>query len=454
MSARQRRLLPLCPAPGRTRTAGYGPPSGSASHPADATAVAGAKAARLAAALQAGLPVLPGWVVPAAESRAAVQAAAAMLRGGQFAAARRAVLSRPLDADLAADLSEAAAGLGGRVIVRSSSKLESDPRWSGAFSSVADVHADEAATALRSCWASAFAVDPLARLDACGLQLEDLELGALIQPEISPAAGGVARVTSPDGRVEVTVEGVVGHPRALLSGWSDGARAHLTLLPSGSTVTRGPLLDLVGRDVVLGVARLAEGARRLLGDDTIEWAVEDGVVWLLQCSRATPTPHTTPTPHASAAPHTTPAPGPHLAAREWMPLLGAAVREHGYHLRGRPAVAGEAAGRLVACRPQERPQAACRDAILFIDRPLPALAPLLFTARGVIARSGASGSHLAEVARSLAVPMVTGCQPEAVARGHPLASGWLAAIDGGTGDVALFRGDGGDPNDGRETRHG
>jgi len=134
------------------------------------------------------------------------------------------------------------------------------------------------------------------------------------------------------------------------------------------------------------------------------------------------------------------APGPHLAAREWMPLLGAAVHEHGRHLRGRPAVAGQAAGRLVACRPHERPPAAIRDAILLIDRPLPALAPLLFTARGVLARSGAAGSHLAEVARSLSVPMVTGCHPETVTGAGPPGAPWLAAIDGATGDVALLQG--------------
>jgi phosphohistidine swiveling domain-containing protein len=123
-----------------------------------------------------------------------------------------------------------------------------------------------------------------------------------------------------------------------------------------------------------------------------------------------------------------------------MPLLSAAVRQHGRHLRGHPAVAGQAAGRLVACRPHERAPAATRDAILLIDRPLPALAPLLFTARGVLARSGAAGSHLAEVARSLSVPMVIGCHPETVTGVGPPDAPWLAAIDGATGDVALLPG--------------
>jgi pyruvate,water dikinase len=397
----------------------------------------GAKAARLSAALRAGLPVLPGWVVPAAESRPAVRAAAAVLRRGQPAAGRRAVLSRPLDPALAAELREAAIRLGGRVIVRSSSRLEADPRWSGAFSTVAGVGPDEMTTAVRSCWASAFAVDPLARLGSCGLPLEALELGLLIQPEICPAAGGMARVVAPaQGGVEVVVEGTEGHPGALLAGWADGASARVSLpvLAAG-----GPLLGLLGRDLVISVARLAARVHRRLGDQAIEWAAgQDGQVWLLQArpEPAQPEPADPGPPPASAgAP-----PGPDLAARERMPLLSAAVRQHGRHLRGRPAVAGQAAGRLVPCRPHERPPAASRDAILLIERPRPALAPLLFTARGVLARSGAAGSHLAEVARSLSVPMVIGCHPETVTGTGPPGAPWLAAIDGTTGDVALFPG--------------
>jgi phosphoenolpyruvate synthase/pyruvate phosphate dikinase len=484
MSARLRRLMPLGPAWCRA------PVSDAA------TAAAGAKAARLSAALQAGLPVLPGWTVPSVESRPAVRAAAALWRGGQPARSRRAVLSHPLHPELARELRAAADGLGGRVIVRSSSRLEGDPLWSGAFSSVADVRPDEMVTAIRSCWASAFAVDPLARLESCGLPVEALELGVLIQPEIRPTAGGVARViTAPlstpargsdpttragsstragsPTRVLVEVEGVEGHPGPLLTGWADGASAVVSLpaaagrrgldqTSDGGSVpadAEGPLLDLIGRDLVIAVARLAEGVGRLLGDSVIEWAVWAGKVWLLQCRSGQPDRGSPVRDRAEPAPPPDPTTGPHeldLAGREWMPLLSAVVRARGRYLRGRPAVAGEAAGRLVACRPHERPPAACRDAIVLIDRPLPALAPLLFAARGVIARSGAASSHLAEVARSLSVPMVTGCRPETVT-GAGSDTGWLAAIDGSTGHVALL------PDaapvgasragDGREARH-
>jgi hypothetical protein len=420
----------------------------------------GDKAARLAAAAATGLPVLPGWVVPVAEGGPALSAGAGAVRDGRSAAARRAVLGQRLDDDLAAELRRAVTGLGGRVIVRSSSPLERDPRWSGAFSSVAEVGPDDVVAAVRSCWASAFAVDPLGRLAACGLPPEALELGVLLQPEIRPAAGGVARVTSAEDAAgaEVTVEGVAGHPGALLSGWAEGASARVPLAaaaagpgptPGGPRPpVEGELAELVGSAAVAAVADLAVRVWRRLGDDVIEWAAAGGRVWLLQsrCSAATVGGATTADAMAGqdAAPQARDADCGLPIARARMPLLAAAVLRRGEHVPGRPGAPGTAAGRLLPCRPHERPAGDCGDAILLIDRPLPALAPLLFAARGVIARTGAPGSHLAEVARSLGVPMVLGCRPERVT-GTPAVPGgaFLAAIDGSTGDVALLPAAGG-----------
>lgn len=447
MSTPFQRLLPLGGEVSRAGEPGRAP---------GADDVTGAKAARLGQARAAGLPVLPGWVVPVAEAIPALDAGAAAVRAGRPAAARRAVLGRPLDDGLAGELREAVIRLGGRVIVRSSSPLESDGRWSGAFSSVTEVGPDDVGTAVRSCWASAFAVDPLERLALCGLPLEALRLGILLQPEIRMTAGGVARVTAAGTGGHVTVESVLGHPGALLSGWADGASARvpLSFSPAGApslldttfpVPAEGALPNLVARSTVVAVARLAARTYRELGDDTIEWAACDGETWLLQSQRSA-SPRSARDGAASVAARA-PAPLPAMAAglpgdgsRRWMPLLAAAVLAQGQHVPARPAVPGTAAGRLVACRPHERPSGDCRDAILLVDRPLPSLAPLLFTARGVMARAGAAGSHLAEVARSLGVPMVIGCHPEPV-MGQRLAGGdWIAAIDGSTGEAALLAG--------------
>jgi pyruvate,water dikinase len=372
----------------------------------------GFKAERLARALHAGLPVLPGWVVPVSASREVLRSGAAAVWASGVAAGRVAVLSLPLDSALEAELRAVVDGFGGRVIVRSSSPLEADPVWSGAFSSVTGVGCEDVAAAVRSCWASVFAPDPLRRLAGCGLPLGALELAVLVQPEIVPEAGGVAR-TEP-GSVAVTVEGVAGHPGPLLSGWAEGARD-------------GDLAGLIGRGTVANVADLARRVYAELGDDVIEWAACGGTVWLLQSQRGASrtAPAGTPVPLASLTP----------VVRDGMQAL--AALERGTRVPARPAVPGTAAGPLLACRPHQPAARDCRDAILLVDRPLPALAPLLFGARGVISRSGAAGSHLAEVARSLGVPMVTGCRPETVTGREPASGAWLAAINGGTGEVLI-----------------
>jgi phosphohistidine swiveling domain-containing protein len=247
--------------------------------------------------------------------------------------------------------------------------------------------------------------------------MEALELAILLQPEISPEAGGVARTAQSSG---VTVEGVRGHPGPLLSGWAEGARD-------------AELAALIGERTVVDVADVARRVYDELGDDAIEWAACDGKVWLLQAQGNTPRPGPVAPSRATATapPRVTPAPPETLVAPN---SLTALIQERGTRVAGRPAAPGTATGRLLRCRPHESVD--CRDAILLVDRPVPALAPLLFGARGVISRAGAAGSHLAEVARSLGVPMVTGCHPEAVTGPDP--SGWSATVNGTTGEITLL----------------
>jgi phosphoenolpyruvate synthase/pyruvate phosphate dikinase len=402
------RLVPLVRAVG---PAGLGPESCGAVEPA---AEVGFKAARLGQALRAGLPVLPGWVVPVSASREVLRSGTSAVRARGVAAGRVAVLGLPVDPTLEAELRDVVDGLGGRVIVRSSSPLECDPAWSGAFSSITGVGPDDVAGAVRSCWGSAFALDPLRRLAGCGLGLEALELAVLLQPEITPEAGGVARTEPGSG---VTVAGVRGHPGPLLSGWAEGVRD-------------GDLAGLIGPETVADVVDLARRVYGELGDDVIEWAACEGKVWLLQSQRGAS--------RAALADAPAPQDSPASVAGGGVPTLAALVQGRGTRVPARPAAPGTAAGPLLACRPHEPAARDCRGAILLVDRPLPALAPLLFGARGVIARSGAAGCHLAEVARSLGVPMVTGCHPEAVTGPSPDPGSWLAAVNGSTGEVALL----------------
>ena len=50
----------------------------------------------------------------------------------------------------------------------------------------------------------------------------------------------------------------------------------------------GPLAELLGADLVAAVARLAAGVYWALGDTSIEWATDNGTVWLLQATARQP----------------------------------------------------------------------------------------------------------------------------------------------------------------------
>jgi phosphoenolpyruvate synthase/pyruvate phosphate dikinase len=373
------------------------------------TEVAGAKAARLARARRAGLPVLPGFVVP-------VTAASEPMRVGRTAlaaegVARRAVAASGrthIDATLRTELRGAVERLGGRVIVRSSSPLESDPRWAGAFSTLSEIGPDDIAVAVASCWASAFAPDPLDRLDRLGLPLEALTLGVLLQPELRPISGGTARVV--DGEVRIT--GVHGHPGPLLAGWIEG----VTTVTGTSEAATGAAAEQLGASTLAAVAELARAVHDTLGDDMIEWA-SDSETHLLQSTRSVALRALTDTAHR---------PG----------FAGA------HRIRATACVPGEAAGRLVYVRPHESVPAT-EPHILVCDRPLPAFAPLVFGARAVVSVAGGVDAHLAEVARSIGVPMLV--QAPLPRLTGPLETintgvGWFGAVDGTRGELAVQRG--------------
>lgn len=221
-------------------------------------AFAGEKAARLARAAAAGLPVLPGWVVPASSS------AAAILAGADALAARgrsRAVLTAS-----SWPPPEVAPPGGSRSwVVRSSTPLDSDPRWAGAFASYLDVDDATLGAAVRGCWASVFAADPLERAAALGVSPGAVRVAALIQPFVRLAAGGIA-CREPDGTVTVT--GVSGSPAGLLAG-------------------RRPAADLDPR-VVASASALAHVSADATGDTRVEWGWDGSTTWLLQSSPAPP----------------------------------------------------------------------------------------------------------------------------------------------------------------------
>ena len=359
----------------------------------------GAKAARLAEARQRSYPVLPGVVVPAECSAASVSRTEAILRRSGLGAARVAAASAPVDEDLRSNLASAR-NLGDLLVVRSSTRLDDDGRWSGAFASLADVLPDEVHVAVRSCWASLFSPDAAARFEASGEHRARVGMAVLIQPQVQSDAGGWTRVMGDT----IEVAAVAGHPGPLFQGWVAGQRMTLTRdgLGAGGALPVTP-------DALKALAALAWNAHDDLGATRLEWAIVDGRPIILQVS-------------ATASPD---------AGLRDDGTIGAGAGRSTL-VRGLGVSAGRAVGPSRALRIAASQSSQTGREILLIDRPTPEIAPLLWHVAGLVSRSGNPGAHLFEVARSLHVPAVVVTSP------IPWSDGDVIAVDGSSGDVVAW----------------
>ena len=244
----------------------------------DVSAV-GAKAAGLARARRAGLPALDGFVVTLAASAGPLRRAAEELAGRGSGAARMVLLRSELDEALAAEIAEAAAELAEPLIARSSSALEGEGTWAGAFASLPELRRDEVPKALRSVWSAMFTLEALERFEAAGIEAGSAGMGVLVQTELAPDCGGAATV---DEIGAVSISAVKGSPRDLLAGWVPGVRA--TVGPDGS-ISGTEALELIGAATLNEVAALAGRADAELDCNLVEWAVTGGTAVLLQVQR-------------------------------------------------------------------------------------------------------------------------------------------------------------------------
>ncbi len=237
--------------------------------------VVGYKAALLAEAGAIGLPTLPGDALPLEASAPAIAAGhAAFARSGPSAAYLAASAIEPEPAWI-----EVMGGVASSTVVRSTTALDADGRWSGAFASYLDVGASDLATAVKGCWASAFSRDALERYEASGVDAADVRIGVLVQPWIAFDLGGTAR-TLPDGRVTMTF--APGGPRDVVTGRAPDATTVVVEDEAAATSSVDDPIAGIASEVA-AVARAAEDAT---GIGLIEWGVLEGAVTLLQIGPA------------------------------------------------------------------------------------------------------------------------------------------------------------------------
>ena len=263
--------------------------------------IVGTKAANLARARAAGLPVLGGFVIP-------VEVADAVRRSTALSAAVMDAYGALCD--------------GGRrtVVVRSSSPSEDTGTSSqaGRFTSVVDVRGGDAFTAAVAAVVASGGGEPMA---------------VLVQPHLDPAVAGVAFGLDPvSGRGDrLTVAAVRGGPQALVGGAVAGDRYELGRrgrLHGAHHVDGATELTYRHRRRLAGMAARASAV--FGGPQDIEWAITDaGALVLLQSRPVTTTAAPAIGPPYGAGPlaETFPAPLSRLEQDLWLAPLRVALAE-------------------------------------------------------------------------------------------------------------------------------
>jgi pyruvate, water dikinase len=273
---------------------------------------AGGKGASLARMTALGLPVPPGFVVPADALAAAVDADA--LRAALPDASRaQAIVAR---AEPPPEVREAYEALGGDppVAVRSSATAEDSEAASYAGQQETYLHVRGAGAVLdrvRDCWASFFSERAIFYRERKG-SLDDLGMAVVVQRMVRADVAGVLFTCDPVHRRgdRMVVEAVLGLGEAAVSGrltpdhyvlGRDGAvkrakiaRQPFAIVPVESGGTEERELGEEGGEQKLAEEQLRELARigddlerRLGGPQDIEWALEDGSIYVLQARPVT-----------------------------------------------------------------------------------------------------------------------------------------------------------------------
>jgi pyruvate, water dikinase len=273
---------------------------------------AGGKGASLARMTALGLPVPPGFVVPADALAAAVDADELRLVLPDAARAQ-AIVAR---AQPPPEVGEAYEALGGdpAVAVRSSACAEDSEAASYAGQQETYLHVRGARAVLervRDCWASFFSERAIFYRERKG-SLDDLGMAVVVQRMVRADVAGVLFTCDPvhGRRDRMVVEAVLGLGEAAVSGrltpdhyvlTRDGAvkrakiaRQPFAIVPAEGDGTEERELGEEGGAQKLDDEQLRELARigddlerRLGGPQDIEWALEGGSIYVLQARPVT-----------------------------------------------------------------------------------------------------------------------------------------------------------------------
>jgi pyruvate,water dikinase len=285
-------------------------------------AEAGGKGASLARMTSLGLPVPPGFVIPAGALAAALpdggRELRALARRRDADGAQALIREVELDPALRRAVLAAYDQLGDGdvpVAVRSSACAEDSEAASFAGQQETYLHVrggEDVRARIRDCWASFFSERALFYRERKG-SLEDLGMAVVVQRMVEAEIAGVLFTCDPVAkrRDRMVVEAVLGLGEAVVSGHvtpdhyvlkRDGrirkAQVHtqayaVVSLPQGGVEERELTPEQGGTqkvadDVLVRLARIGDDLeQRLGGPQDIEWAMQDGEIFVLQARPVT-----------------------------------------------------------------------------------------------------------------------------------------------------------------------
>jgi pyruvate,water dikinase len=285
-------------------------------------AAAGGKGASLARMTSLGLPVPPGFVIGAGALAAALpdggRELRALARRRDAEAAQALIRGVQLDPALREAVLRAYARLGEGdvpVAVRSSACAEdsADASFAGQQETYLHVRGgDDVRARIRDCWASFFSERALFYRERKG-SLDDLGMAVVVQRMVDAEIAGVLFTCDPVAkrRDRMVVEAVLGLGEAVVSGHvtpdhyvlkRDGrvrkTQVHtqpyaIVSLPQGGVEERELTPEQGGTrkvadDILVRLARIGDDLeQRLGGPQDIEWAVQDGEIFVLQARPVT-----------------------------------------------------------------------------------------------------------------------------------------------------------------------
>jgi len=400
----------------------------------------GAKAANLAALVQAGLPVPAGFCVDARAYRIQLSAlgleesARGVFSSEDRPRARRCALETRLGLMQGAIVPEvreallsawrSIAGEGRPGVVRSSALVEdrAGSSFAGQFQSYLELESDEDfLTAVRACWAALWSTRALRYMATHGLDCADTAMAILIQRLVpaGAAGGGLSRTASGEmlvnaapGPGAAVAQGEVVPDRYVLDRAGRvkesalGRKYHALSCAHGrrafSRVLFGaPCLDA---EQLAELALLMHKCEEIVGGPAeIEWARDDTGISLLQAR-----------PLAVATAQ--------VPDEIWLKHPG---------LNGHPSGIGWGEGRARVVNCECELERVGPGEVLVTTVAGPALSEILPHVSAVVAELGGSTSHLASLARERGVPMVLGVL-NATRR---IPDGSTVAVDGVSGVV-------------------